>query len=91
MRQFALDNNIPLYVSIDGLADKGAAASVSVSFREMGRKAGVLAAQALAGSADQPGAAYGDQVLVTINAASAAQSGLSIPSEVLNKADRVIQ
>ena len=91
MRQFALDNAIPLYASIDGLADKGAAASVSVGFHEMGRKAGVLAAQVLAGSGDRSSAAYGDQVLVTINTAAAAQSGLSIPAEILNKADRVIR
>jgi ABC-type uncharacterized transport system substrate-binding protein len=90
MRQFALDNAIPLYVSIDGLAEKGASASVSVSYREMGRKAGVLAAQALSGSTEEPDVAYGDHVLVTINAGSVAQSGHSIPAEVLKKADRVI-
>jgi hypothetical protein len=90
MRQFALDNSIPLYVSIDGLADKGAAASVSVSFREMGRKAGALASQLLSGTIDPSGAAYGDHVLVTINAESARQSGLSISGDVLRKADRVI-
>jgi ABC-type uncharacterized transport system substrate-binding protein len=73
------------------LADKGAAASVSVSYREMGRKAGALAAQALSGSSDQPGAVYGDHLLVTINAVSAAQSGLSIQNDILNKADRVIR
>jgi ABC-type uncharacterized transport system substrate-binding protein len=91
MRQFALDNLIPLYVSIDGLTEKGAAAAVSVSFREMGRKAGVLAAQVLSGEADTPGSAYGDRVFLTINTSAAAQSGLSIPAEVLKKADRVIQ
>jgi putative ABC transport system substrate-binding protein len=90
MRQFALDNMIPLYVSIDGLADKGAAASVSVSFRDMGRKAGSLAAQALSGSADNLGPAFGDHVSVTINASVASQSGLTIDSGVLKKADRVI-
>jgi ABC-type uncharacterized transport system substrate-binding protein len=91
MRQFALNNSIPLYASIDGLADKGAAASVSVSFHEMGRKAGVMAMQALAGTSEVPTAAYGDTVSVTINTAAAVQSGLSIPAEILNKADRVIR
>ena len=90
MRQFALDNNIPLYVSIDGLADKGAAAAVSVSFREMGRKASLLAAQVLSGSAGQTFSVYGDHVTLTINAPFAAQSGLSIPADVLKRADRVI-
>jgi putative ABC transport system substrate-binding protein len=90
MRQFALDNALPLYASIDGLADKGVAASVSVSFREMGRKAGSLAVQALAGSVDDLDAVYGDHVLLTINTGAAAQSGLSVPADVLKKAGRVI-
>lgn len=90
MRQFALDNDIPLYVSVDGLADKGAAASVSVSFREMGRKSGILAGQLLAGAASPMTAVYGDVTNVTINMTSAAQSGLSISSAVAKKADRVI-
>lgn len=91
MRQFSLDNAIPLFVSIDGLADQGAAASVSVAFREMGRKAGSLVTQALTGPANQLNAAYGDRVTLTVNAASAAESGLTLQPEVLKNVDRVIR
>jgi ABC-type uncharacterized transport system substrate-binding protein len=34
---------------------------------------------------------YGDHVIVTINTTSARRSGLSIPADILKKADRVVE
>jgi len=91
IRQFSWDNNIPLYVSMDALADQGAAASVGVSFREQGRKAGSLVTQALSSHAGRLGSDYyGEKILVTINLKSAAKAGLSIPAEVSKRADRLV-
>ena len=89
-RQFCWDNGLPLYVSIDTLADKGAAAAVFVSFRDMGRRAGTLAAQAAAGSSKTDAAAFGDHVSVTVNISAAKRSGLAISAGALSRADRVM-
>lgn len=91
LRLFSLGNSIPLYVPMEGLAEKGATAAVGVSFRDMGRKAGVLAAQLLSGSIVESNIYYGDHVSVVINAEAAAQLGLKIPAGALNDADRVIR
>ncbi len=91
IRQFSFNNDIPLYVSMDTLVDQGAAASISVSFQEMGRKTGVLAAQAISGSSGKLGFAYyGDKISLTINTTSASNSGLFIPAPILIRANRVV-
>ncbi len=89
IKEFALSNDIPLYVAMDSLVGEGASAAVSVSFREMGRKAGTLAAQAPSGSMSSSDS-YGDRTKLTVNISIAAQSGLTFPASVLKKADRVI-
>ena len=89
-KEFGRSNNMPLYVPMDNLVDKGAAASVSCSFRENGRKTGQLAAQAVAGQLRGGEVAYIDKSLLTLNLSAAAQSGLTIPADVVKKADRVV-
>ena len=90
VREFSHSNNVPLYVPIDSLVDKGATACIGSSFREMGRTAGRLAAKAVAGNLESVEAVYPDQTDLTLNLTAAAQSGLAISPEVVRKADRVV-
>jgi hypothetical protein len=89
-KEFARSNNMPLYAPVDSLVDKGATASFVSSFREIGRTAGRVAAQAEAGALGNIEAVYPDRYELTVNVTAAAESGLTIPLEVVKKADRVI-
>jgi len=90
VKEFGHSNNLPLYVPIDSLVDKGASASVAPSFKEMGRRAGKLAAAAMVGNAGNPEIVYPEKSLLTLNLTAAAQSGLQIPPDVVKKANRVV-
>jgi putative ABC transport system substrate-binding protein len=90
VKEFARSNNTPLYAPMDGLVDKGATASFVGSFRESGRTAGRIAAQAEAGTLSDIAAVYMDHYELTVNLTAAAQSGLTIPPDVVKKADRVV-
>jgi hypothetical protein len=90
-KEFSLSNGIPFYVPVDSLVDKGATASVSSSFREMGRISGKLASQALAGTLNNgTSRVYPEKVSLTLNLTIAAQQGLKVSPDVLKKADRVL-
>jgi ABC transporter substrate binding protein len=89
--EFGRFNNVPLYVPGDSLVDKGATASFVSSFRENGRTAGRIAIKVMAGAlGDDVKAVYPDRYELTLNLTAAAQSGLTIPPDVVKKADRVI-
>ncbi len=90
IKQFGLDNGIPFYASIDALADQGAVAAISVSFREMGHKAGAIAAQIMSGNHSTGEQIFGDTVSVTLNLKSAAGTGLKFPPAAVKQVDRVI-
>jgi len=89
-KEFCKANAIPLYVPVDSLADRGAAAAVSVSFREIGRTAAAAAKQALANHSIDSQIIFSDKSTLTLNLHVSAQSGLSIPPAAIKKADRVI-
>jgi ABC-type uncharacterized transport system substrate-binding protein len=89
-KEFGLSNNVAFYVPTGSLVDKGAVASITASFRESGRTAGRVAAQAQAGTLGNVEAVYPDRYELTVNLTAAAQSGLTIPPDVVKKADRVI-
>lgn len=90
VREFSRSNSVPLYVPVDSLVDKGATACVSSSFREMGHAAGQIAAKAVAGNLGNIETVYPDRTDLTLNLIAAAQSGLTIPPAVVQKADRVV-
>jgi hypothetical protein len=89
-KEFGRSNNVPFYAPMDNLVEKGATASYASSFRENGRTAGRIAAKAEAGALGDIEAVYPDRYDLTINLTAAAQSGLTLPPDVLKKADRVI-
>lgn len=83
-RTFSYDNDVPLYVPSGGLLDKGAVASVSCNFGDVGRAASRVAQQILVG--DQlPVVIYPDQVTFWVNAKAALEAGLSIDLDALKR------
>jgi putative ABC transport system substrate-binding protein len=84
IKQFSWDNKIPFYAPTAGLVAAGAAASVSVSPRELGRQAAKLARRALAGEV-LPAVVFPDNAELTVNAESAGKAGLSVSPETLGK------
>lgn len=74
-RSFSWSSKAPLYVSIEGLLDKGAAVSVSAGFRAMGRALGKAARQALSGK-EMPEDDYAEECETRVNPESAARAGL---------------
>jgi hypothetical protein len=74
-RSFSWSNKIPVYVSVEGLLDKGATVSVAAKFRAMGRAAGKIARDALEGK-EVPEAVYAEEFETQIDARAAARAGL---------------
>jgi hypothetical protein len=91
VKEFGRSNDIPFYAPMESLVDKGAVASIAASFRENGRAAGKVAAQAVSGQLRSSLNVFPEKYEMTINLSGAAQSGLTISPEVLKKADRVTQ
>jgi hypothetical protein len=88
-REFSWSNRVPFYAPNQGLVEKGAAASVSVSFREIGRAAAQAALVALAGS-PAPSEVFPEKSETTINLTAAGNSGLRPADDVLHRADKVL-
>lgn len=89
VKHFSYDNDVPFYAPTEGLAEQGAAAAVSVSYKEMGRMMAAAANGVLRGSA-QPVELYADRVHVSVNKAAAAECALAVPFEALKTADKVL-
>lgn len=89
LKEYSWSNDIPFYAPTAGFVQQGATASISSSFREIGRAAGAAARRALAGDLVQ-GTVYPDKTEVTVSAKSAEAAGLQIPREALQKADKVL-
>lgn len=90
LKAFCQANRMPLYVPTSGLVEQGAVASISCSFREMGRTAGKAAREALLGNV-RPGVSYPEVVETTLNLNAATNVGLQITPEILSKTDRVVR
>ncbi len=86
---FSWANDIPFFVPTSGLVEKGAAASIACSFREIGRRAAQVARQVLSGER-VIGVVYPSVVETTINRSWAAEAGLQIPETAVSRADRVL-
>lgn len=88
-RDFSLSNRVPLYAPIPSLAERGATASIGVSFRAIGRAAGRAAEAALAGE-EAPEVSFPEPAETTLNAGSAAKVGLAVDAATLKSLSRVI-
>ena len=87
--QFAWANHTPFYAAIQGMADKGAAASFSVSFSDIGRASSQAAKAALSRKFVEP-IFYADESETTINVSAAAKAGLTIDPSTLRHHEKVI-
>lgn len=87
---FASENDIPLYAPTSGLVEKGATASVSVGFRDVGARA-AAAVQALLEGRDVGSVVHPDIVEISLNLPAARSAGLSLSSDILLRATRVIE
>lgn len=83
--QFARDNRLPLYAPTPGLVEKGAAASIGPSFRQLGRLAARAAAAALRGETLEE-RVYSAEVELVVSPDAARSLGLRAPPAALEKA-----
>jgi ABC-type uncharacterized transport system substrate-binding protein len=88
-RDFSLSNRVPLYMPIPSLAERGATASVGVSFRAVGRASARVAKEALAGG-ELPALSFTEPAETVLNLGSAAKVGLAVDAETIKKLSRVI-
>ncbi|MFH1724741.1 MAG: ABC transporter substrate binding protein [Elusimicrobiota bacterium] len=88
LKDFSWANGVPFYAPTAGLVDKGATASVSVGFDEIGRVAAEVARNALAGRLPD-GPVHPDKAEVAINLTAARNVHLAIPPGVMKTANRV--
>jgi putative tryptophan/tyrosine transport system substrate-binding protein len=88
MAQFSWANHIPLYTAVPGLAEQGAVASLSSTYREIGHAAGRAARMALEGKS-LPAEVYPETSEATINPQAAAKAGIDLPKSVLDNAQKV--
>ncbi|MDR2350812.1 MAG: hypothetical protein LBF41_09370, partial [Deltaproteobacteria bacterium] len=88
----SLDNKIPIYPAEDDSIRKGGVAVLSISYYELGRQTGRMAARILKEKvlpADIPVEDQTDHQLI-VNAKYAAEIDLAVPGAVLAKADEII-
>ncbi|MDA0747014.1 MAG: ABC transporter substrate binding protein [bacterium] len=89
LKEFSWANDIPFYVPTAGLVKKGAVASVSCSFDEIGRTAGRTVRDVLTGRSSG-GLIYPEKIEITVNLTAASNTGLVIPKDVLDGVDTVL-
>jgi len=89
IKEFSWSNKVPLYVPTAGLVDQGATASISASFRELGRTAG-LAARRVVSKKSIDDTLYPERVETVLNQRAATNAGLLVPPDVLKSLDKVV-
>lgn len=90
LRDFSLASRVPLYVPVPGLAERGATASIGVSFRAIGTEAGRAAKRLLQGE-EPPALSFPSPAETTLNEASAADVGLDLSPEARRTAAKVLR
>ncbi len=90
--QVGQDEDVPVFSSDIEAAQKGAIASFSFSYYDIGRQTGAMVAKVLKGSKleDMP-VEFADAEQLSINQAAAAAMGVTIPWAVVERADRVFE
>jgi hypothetical protein len=89
LEQFSTSARIPFYSPIAGLTEKGAVATLSSNYGEIGRSAALAVQSILAGSR-VPAEVYPEKIEVVINLQAAQKAGLSIDKAVLDQAQKVV-
>jgi ABC-type uncharacterized transport system substrate-binding protein len=90
LSQFSTNAKIPFYSAIAGLAERGAIATISVDYVDVGREAARVLQSLLSGGAP-PLEVYSAQAQTVINERTAAKAGVEVGTQALNAARRVIR
>lgn len=88
LREFSWSNSVPFYGSTKGMTREGAAASIGVSFGEIG-KAAAAAARLLDDGKAAPSMIFPEKVEVTLNSSAARKCGLSFPKAIIEEAGHI--
>ena len=89
LKEFCWSNDIPFYVPSASLVRQGAVGSVATSFRDIGRTAGEVVDQLLAGR-HPPRRVYPQRAQVVVNRTAANRSGLELPPSIADHVDAVL-
>jgi ABC-type uncharacterized transport system substrate-binding protein len=84
LREYAAAQNLPFIGPTEGLAERGATATIAVTFHDMGRAAAVSLRARLEGGAE-PEFVRAGRVIVTVNAGAARSIGLGPKFESADK------
>lgn len=82
LREYAAASKVPLFAPTQGLAERGATATIGATFRGMGRAAALALRARLAGGA-APDVVYPKRLTVTANGPAARAAGLKLEPSVL--------
>lgn len=88
LREFSWGNRIPFYGSTKGMTREGAAASIGVSFRDIGTAAAAAVRELQAGRA-VPRVIYPADEELTLNASAARRCGLDLPGRLVQEAEHL--
>ncbi|MWP63119.1 ABC transporter substrate-binding protein [Gilliamella sp. Pas-s25] len=89
--KFANENKIPLLASFPDAIERGAVAAYGMSYYDVGRQSGKLVVRILKG--EKPGSItpeIGQALRLVINMEAAKKQGITLPSEVIQSAYKVI-
>lgn len=89
LREYSWANAVPFYSPTEGLVEKGASASISASYAEIGRAAAGAARDALAGLPVAEDI-HPEKVSVTFSASAAKRAGLAPPVETLKRVESLL-
>jgi putative ABC transport system substrate-binding protein len=88
----ANDNKIPVIGSESGQVEAGAIATKGIDYKDLGKQTGRVAVEVINGKKPQDIPIKGSEnVSLIINQKAADTIGLTIPKELLDKADQVIK
>ncbi|NLN97998.1 MAG: ABC transporter substrate-binding protein [Eubacteriaceae bacterium] len=87
------ENNLPVVSGEEGPVRAGATATIGISYYELGKQAGIMAAKILKGEATPADMPIEEQKTYTtvINKKEADAIGLTIPQAILDNADEVLE
>ena len=77
LREYAAASRVPFLAPTEGLAEKGATATLAVSFADIGRAAAAALKARLRGDA-APSHVHADRLIVTVNAAAVREVGMDL-------------
>jgi putative ABC transport system substrate-binding protein len=88
----SIDNKLPLYPAEDDSVRKGGLAVLSISYYQLGRQTGRMAARILTGGASPAAMPVESQTdfMLIVNTSYAGKIGFTIPEPVVSRAGRVI-